>query len=245
MSLMIARSATAPRRRRGGRPRPRAGPRTPPASRRSRRRRSRRSRSRAAAERAVRGASTPSPGSRRPGAPGASLSATCRPVMRAACSAISSSRLGVSQTCTLSTITPTSSSPASSSSAIASPIVERNDDSCDSETVRRLEPEPHARGARGRGHLAQALDARSRAPRLGCGRRPAPSGRATEAGSKRGEARHARAQRLDALGRIGRALHAGHARAAGSTGSPGTQFDDAEAARAQQPGCSRRRPRAA
>ena len=192
------------------------------ASRRSRRRRSRRSRWRA------RSSSTRS-GRRRcprraagaPAAPGASLSATCRPVMRC----------GVARDVVLEARRVPDVDAVDHHADVVEPgLVEQLDGLADRREerrlvrlrdVRRLEPEAHPGGARRRGDLAHAVDARSRTPRLGI----AIADRARQAEHRGrpvgGEPAHARAQRLDALGGIGRALHAGDARAAGSRGSPG------------------------
>ena len=105
--------------------------------------------------------------------------------------------------------------------------------------VRRLEAEPDARGARGRGHLAQPVASRARAPRPRSARPPVRVRHDDRGRLEARQARHARAQRLDALGRIGRALHAGQ-RELQERGDRGHAVGDAEAALAQQP---RRSPR--
>ena len=97
--------------------------------------------------------------------------------------------------------------------------------------VRRLEPEPDSRGARGRSHLLQPVD-HERA-RLGLGAIARRSRQAHDRGRlEAGQARHARAQRLDALGRIGRALQAGQ-RELQERGHRGHAIGGAEAARTQ------------
>ena len=113
-------------RTRVARPRPPAGPRSAPASRRSRRRGSRPSRRRRARGRCSAERVPPSPGrtrSVRSGSGGSS--ATCSPVTRAAIAASASGRS--CQRLYVSAMIPTSGRPASSSSARASAIVLTNE----------------------------------------------------------------------------------------------------------------------
>ena len=231
---MIARSAGVPRRRRAGRPRRRAAPRRHQASRRSRRRHSRRSRTSRRSGASSSGCVTPSPGEQ---ASGGRTRRPCRrrgsPVTRSARRATSPASSAVSQTCT----------PVDHHADVVEPgLVEQRDRLADRgeerrlarfREVRGLEPEPHAGGARRRGHLHEAL-AHDRARLIGRAIADRP-GQADDRGRLEArEPRHARAQRVDALLRIGRALHAGQ-RELQEGRDGGHAVGDAEAALAHEP----------